>query len=137
MPARGYDQQGWSGLPVWNPQLLAPSKFYEHLITVAIEYQQFVARRLQEHKELTQAINRSPTPDQVRDAYAHFWNRASEDYADAMTKLSKLMVDMTAEMMTAAQSDIDQARANMEQARANMARTMSEEPHAQRQNIRR
>jgi hypothetical protein len=103
-------------LTTWNPFLAGAlnSQGLEELGTIADEWQGFVGRRLKEDVALLQRLTRSTTPDQVLSAYADFWQKAGEDYGSEITKMTKLMTDMTSRMTTAAQSATEEASTQLQ-----------------------
>ena len=95
-------------LGMWNP-LLAGSprgnaRSHEGFGTIAIEWQDFVGRRLKEDFLLMRCLTHTRTPDQIFAVYADFWQKAAKDYGLEITTMSKLMIGVTTKMPTAAQS---------------------------------
>jgi hypothetical protein len=102
-------------LTTWNPFLAGVnSQGLEELGTIADEWQAFVGRRLKEDVALLQRLTRSTTLDQVLSAYADFWHKAGEDYGSEITKMTKLMTDMTSRMTAAAQSATEEASTQLQ-----------------------
>jgi phasin protein len=102
-------------LELWNPFLAGAlngssiSQALGGLGTVAVEWQDFVRRRLTEDAALLERLTRSTTPDQVLAAYGDFWRKAGEDYGSEITTMTKLMADMTNKMAVAAQPATEEA----------------------------
>ncbi len=101
-------------LDMWNPflaeALKGTAQAHEGFGAIASEWQEFLARRINEDMALMQRLTQSRTPDQILAAYTDFWQKAGEDYGNEITTLSKLMAGATTKMVVAAQSDIDDAR---------------------------
>jgi Phasin protein len=100
-------------LSMWNSIMAGAPKgnaqVHEGFGMIASEWQDFVGRRLQEDISLVQRLTQSRTPDQILAAYTDFWQKAAEDYGHEITTLSKLMTGVTTKIVTAAQSDTDDA----------------------------
>jgi hypothetical protein len=103
----GFDWAGiqfpaWA-LPAWSPFWAGTIKWNaqdsEHLGTIASEWQSFVSGRLREDFALMQRIAHSCTPDQVRAAYADFWQKAVEDYAKEYMVMGQLVACVTRKLV--------------------------------------
>jgi hypothetical protein len=109
-------------LALWNPFLAGAlngsTQALGELRTVAVEWQDFVRRRLTEDAALLERLTRSTTPDQVFAAYGDFWRKAGEDYGSEVTTMTKLMADMTNKMAVAAQSATEEANTKLFQREA-------------------
>jgi hypothetical protein len=102
---------------LWNPFLAGALKgnaqANQCFRAIMSESQDFVARRLRENLLLMQRLTHSSTPDQVLVAYTDFWSKAAEDYGHEITTMSNLMTGVTAKMVTAAQSAVDESASNV------------------------
>jgi hypothetical protein len=109
-------------LALWNPFLAGAlngsTQALGEFRTVAVEWQDFVRRRLTEDAALLERLTRSTTPDQVFAAYGDFWRKAGEDYGSEVTTMTKLMADMTNKMAVAAQSATEEANTKLFQREA-------------------
>ena len=109
-------------LALWNPFLAGAlngsTQALGELRTVAVEWQDFVRRRLTEDAALLERLTRSTTPDQVLAAYGDFWRKAGEDYGSEVTTMTKLMADMTNKMAVVAQSATEAANTKLFQREA-------------------
>jgi hypothetical protein len=67
------------GNPFWAAPLKGSAQTQEGFGTIASQWQDFVARRLNEDFALIQHLSHSCTPDQMLNAYTDFWQKAAED----------------------------------------------------------
>jgi hypothetical protein len=70
----------------------------ERFSTVALEWQDFVARRFKEDSHLLHKIVTCKSPEQVWSAYADFWKKAADDYG------KEFAVMMTTKSMAATEA---------------------------------
>jgi hypothetical protein len=95
-------------LNMWNPFLTGMTKSNgqaaEGYATLFSEWQNFVARRLQEDFLLVQKLTQTRTPDGIIVAYADFWRKAAADYAQEYATIAKLLTGIASRVVSHAQS---------------------------------
>jgi hypothetical protein len=95
-------------LNMWNPLLIGMTKSNGHaaegFATLFSEWQNFVARRLQQDLLLAQKLTQAKTPDGIIAAYADFWQKAASDYAQEYAMIAKLLAGITSRVISQAQS---------------------------------
>ena len=95
--------------PFWVAALKGNARAQEGFGTIASEWQDFVARRLNEDFALVQRLSHSRTPDQMLNAYTDFWQKAAEDYGREVTTMTKLFAGVTSKTVVAAQTATDES----------------------------
>jgi hypothetical protein len=92
--------------PFWVAALKGNARAQEGFGTIASEWQDFVARRLNEDFALVQRLSHSRTPDQMLNAYTQ---KAAEDYGREVTTMTKLFAGVTSKTVVAAQTATDES----------------------------
>ena len=101
----------------WGPALAGAAKWngkmYEGLAMLGSEWLDFVTRRLKADLRLPQQVCACRSPEETRDVYAAFWQRAVEDYQKEVTVMAKLNSGFINNSMVAAQNRIEEAAREM------------------------
>ena len=101
----------------WGPALAGAAKWngkmYEGLAMLGSEWLDFVTRRLKEDLRLPQQLCACRSPEETRDVYVAFWQRAAEDYQKEFTVMAKLNSGFINNSMVAAQNRIEEAAREM------------------------
>src|SRR5574342_284108 len=85
-PATGYAlwAPAFAGAVKWN------GRMYQGFATLGSEWLDFVNRRLKEDLSFPQRLCASQTPEEVRQVYVAFWQKAADDYQNELTVMSRL-----------------------------------------------
>jgi hypothetical protein len=85
-PATGYAlwAPAFAGAVSWNGRMC------QGLAMLGSEWLDFVNRRLKEDLSFPQRLCASQTPEEMRQAYVAFWQKAVEDYQKEMTVMTRL-----------------------------------------------
>jgi hypothetical protein len=102
---------------LWGPAVVgaarANGKMYEGLATLGTEWLDFVNRRLKEDLKLPQLLCACRSPEETRDIYVAFWQRAMDDYQKELTVMTRLGSQLVNNSMAAAQNRMEEATREM------------------------
>jgi hypothetical protein len=104
-PATGYAlwAPALAGAVTWN------GRMYQGFAMLGGEWLDFVNRRLKEDLSFPQRLCASQTPEEVRQCYVAFWQKAVEDYQKELAVMTRLASGFLNNSVTAAQNGAEDA----------------------------
>ncbi len=102
-----------TGYAPWAPALAGAVKWngtmYQGFAMLGSEWLDFVNRRLKEDLSFPQRLCASQSPEELRQAYVAFWQKAVEDYQKELTVMTRLASGFLNNSVTAAQNGAEEA----------------------------
>ncbi len=101
-----------TGFALWAPVFAGAAKWnggmYQGLATLGSEWLDFVNRRLKEDLSFPQRLCASQSPEEMRQAYVVFWQKAVEDYQKELTVMTRLASGFLSNSVTAARNGAEE-----------------------------
>jgi len=103
-PATGYAlwAPAFAGAVKWN------GRMYQGLATLGSEWLDFVNRRLKEDLRFPQRLCASQSPEEVRQVYVAFWQKAADDYQKELAVMTRLAGGFLSNSVSAARNGAEE-----------------------------
>jgi hypothetical protein len=103
-PATGYAlwAPAFAGAVKWN------GRMYQGFATLGSEWLDFVNRRLKEDLSFPQRLCASQNPEEVRQVYITFWQKAVDDYQKELTVMTRLATGFLSNSVSAAKNGAEE-----------------------------